>query len=86
MKIKLSYFKRTGKWYADGEYETPNSTSFTVVIDDVRRMVRNGCLPGLMKLTRCQACSRVDQYNFIVLVEVPGDGPQRLVIPGMFGA
>ena len=32
MKVKLTYFKRSGKYYSEGEYETENNFKF---LDDI---------------------------------------------------
>ena len=71
--VKLTYFKRTGKYYTTGEYESPDKELFEIW-DDVRVMLENGKRPGLK-----------DGFgdDFIVHIEVPGhpsDHP-KLIIP-----
>ena len=56
-KTYLSYYKLTGKWYADGEYET-ELFSFHEVIDEVRDMDKH---PGL-----------TTKWNGYILVNVKG--------------
>lgn len=46
MKITLTYFKDTGKFYSEGEYET--DTPYYNVGPEVRRMLRAGNNPGLI--------------------------------------
>lgn len=46
-KIKLTYFRRSGKYYSDGEYVTQNTDMFAV-FEEVRRMYEGGVLPGLV--------------------------------------
>lgn len=57
-KVKLQYFKRMGKYYSSGEYETAEAHLFEVV-NEVRRMKVEGKLPGLVDGAR----------EFIVLIE-----------------
>ncbi len=71
MKIKLSYFKASGKWYSDGEYETKCDFGYETW-DEVRRMITQRHLPGLV-----DGCS-----EFIVLITLPEyAGLQHLLFP-----
>lgn len=45
--IKLQYFKKSGKFYSDGEYET-QLTHPHEVSDEIRQMQVDGKLPGLV--------------------------------------
>lgn len=60
MKVKLTYFKETGKYYSEGEYETLKEHMFEI-FREVRGRKIQGCLPGLIQGTN----------EFIVLIEVP---------------
>jgi hypothetical protein len=46
-KIKLSYFKASGKYYTDGEYETEHEHMWEV-FDEIKQMQAEGRLPGLV--------------------------------------
>lgn len=46
-KIQITYFKSSGKFYTNDEYETEKKTMFEVC-DEVRQMNRDGKLPGLV--------------------------------------
>lgn len=46
--VKLTYFKPSGKFYADGEYET-TANHLAMVCDEVREKMRAQTLPGLIK-------------------------------------
>lgn len=59
--VHLIYFKRTGKYYSEGEYISHKRYLFEIW-DEVEEMFKQGQRPGL-----------VDGANeFYVLVEVPG--------------
>lgn len=63
MKVKLNYFKKTGKWYSEGEYETqltPENGLYEVW-DEVEEMFRKGKRPGLID----------GAQEFHVLIRVP---------------
>lgn len=48
MKVNLTYFKASGKYYAGGEYETNKEHMFEI-FDEVKDMKRSGKpLPGLI--------------------------------------
>ena len=46
MKVKLIYFKASGKYYSEGEYETQHKHMWKIFAE-VRQMHRDGKLPGL---------------------------------------
>jgi len=60
MKVKLTYFKTSGKYYSDGEYNTTQDTMHGIW-QEVRLMRTMGKLPGLV-----DGCS-----EFITSVDVP---------------
>ena len=47
-KVKLTYFKESGKYYTDETYET-DKEMMNDVYDEVRQMQRDGKLPGLVE-------------------------------------
>lgn len=61
--VKLTYFKRSGKFYDDGSFEVLESTSLHAIWSQVREMRESGKLPGLV-----DGAGR----EFMVLVNVPG--------------
>lgn len=61
MKVQLTYFKDTGKYYSKGEYETEKE-HLHEIWDEVREMIRQGTRPGLIK-----GC-----HEFHTLVNVAG--------------
>jgi hypothetical protein len=68
MKVNLTYFKASGKFYSSGIYNTKNEFMFRV-FDEVRDMRKAGKLPGL-----CEGGGQ----DFIILVdssEVPNGYP-----------
>lgn len=73
MIVKLTYFKRTGKLYASGEYETKFSFAHQIYQEVALMRIRNE-LPGL---------APQNQMTFIVLVEIPGS---QWNIPQLIGA
>lgn len=60
MKVKLTYFKYSGKYYSNGEYDSDKEFIYQI-IDEVSQKVNLGRLPGLVE----------GANEFIVLVEVP---------------
>lgn len=60
MKVKLTYFKRTGKFYSEGEYETECEHMYQI-FREVRQLWEARRLPGL-----CE-----NHSDFIVLIGVP---------------
>ncbi len=71
-RVKLTYFKDTGKYYSEGEY-TSNKLQLFEIFSEVRQMLASGTRPGL-----------VDGKNeFYAVVDVP-EHPHRhpcLIIP-----
>ena len=49
MKAKLTYFKESGKYYTEGEYET-KATVFHEAISEIASMLNRGEAPGLSKM------------------------------------
>ncbi len=48
-KIKLTYFKKSGKYYTEAEFESQyNSDRLWLITDEVKRMQMEGNLPGLI--------------------------------------
>jgi NurA-like 5'-3' nuclease len=71
-KVKLTYFKPSGKWYENGEYESniPFSKDFKIY-DEVRVMnIIDKKLPGLYS----------GEWDGYILV-VPESGVPYLIIP-----
>ena len=60
MKVILIYFKKTGKYYSEGEYYTKNKSLFEIW-QEVREMKNNKKLPGLVE----------GANEFIISVDVP---------------
>lgn len=60
--VKLTYFKRNGKYYCDGEYEALVGFSLLNIWDQVERRRESGNLPGL-----AHGAGR----EFIILVQAP---------------
>jgi hypothetical protein len=58
MKVKLTYFKRSGKYYTKAVYESGCEYAFNI-FSEVRDMRNEGQLPGLVS----------NHSDFIVLVE-----------------
>lgn len=63
LQVGLTYFKKSGKFYAEGSFEVLNSIPLHTVWDRVREMRENGRLPGLV-----EGAGR----EFMILVNVPG--------------
>ncbi len=60
MKVELTYFKKSGKYYSSGRYIT-KEVNMESIWTEVRKMIRMEDLPDLMK----------DPSDFVILVEVP---------------
>jgi hypothetical protein len=60
MKVKLIYFKPSGKFYADGGYDT-TLTNLWDIWGEVEEMLLRGLLPDMVEGAR----------EFIMYVEVP---------------
>lgn len=70
--VKCTYFKDTGKYYADGETRM-DLLAISDAWDYIREKNKNGGLPGLVESSR----------GWIILVEVP-DHPHshpKLILP-----
>ena len=65
MKVLLDYFKPSGKWYGEGEFETQPKELYEIW-DQVKEMLSRRELPGLIK----------GHSKFITSVDVP-DHPHR---------
>jgi hypothetical protein len=61
MLVKLTYFKRSGKYYSDAEYHTVHEELWDIW-DEVKRFRDHGESPGLTKGTF---------HDFIVSVDIP---------------
>ncbi|QSM00860.1 hypothetical protein YerA41_159 [Yersinia phage YerA41] len=46
IKVKLTYFKRSGKYYTEGEYESEHKWLHDIT-DEIRKMRSEGKLPGI---------------------------------------
>lgn len=74
MKVNLTYFRKGGKYYSEGSYETTRAELFEIH-NEVRRMLEMRSCPGLIK----------NHSNFIVSVDVPEhphNHPRLVIIPG----
>ena len=60
MKVNLTYFKQSGKYYSQGSYET-NEIDMEDIWAEVRKNIQMEDLPNLTK----------DPSDFIILVNVP---------------
>lgn len=75
MKVKLTYFKQSGKYYSDGSYET-NQTDLHNIFDEVRNKLTDGKLPGLVDGARYTTHIEVPDY--------PHDHPALFFYPQGF--
>jgi hypothetical protein len=75
MKVQLTYFKDTGKYYSEGEYET-ELDSLTKIWEEVRAMIQQGKCPGLLE----------GRHDFHTLVNVAGHRHEhpRLMLKGAY--
>lgn len=62
LTVKLTYFKRRGKFYDEGTFEVDSTTPLWEIWDMVKKMHKDGELPGLVSGAR---------FPFIC-VNVPG--------------
>jgi len=60
MKVELTYFKASGKYYSSGSFETAHKPLFEVW-EEVEEMLDRGKRPGLID----------GHSDFTVLIEVP---------------
>jgi hypothetical protein len=65
LQVRLSYFKESGKWYADAAYISLKTQLFEIW-EEVRLLRKSGHLPGLS----------AGSDRFLILVDVP-DHPHR---------
>lgn len=72
--VKLTYFKRGGKYYGEGTYETQVEPLYEI-FDEVRKIYKRRQLPGLI----------VGHSDFIVLIEVPDHRHDHLRLIGTRG-
>ncbi len=76
MKVNITYFKNSGKYYDDGEYESSFSFGESwKIYDEVRAFQSSGILPGLSS----------GKWEGYILVN-PEDGvreAQGLLLPGL---
>ena len=74
-KVKIEYYKSTGKFYSEGEYETSYSDMWAI-FTEVATMLAKGKRPGLVD---CEP----GQNEFFAVVRVPShpcEFPQ-LILP-----
>lgn len=73
MKVVLTYFKQTGKYYSTGEYNT-SLEDLSDIFNEVKSIVNRGDGPGL--------CKGVSQTHY-VLIDVPDHkfNHPHLIIP-----
>jgi hypothetical protein len=70
-KVKLTYFKASGKYYSEGEYDSDHPwEEGWKIYSEVKNMLNSRQLPGLI-----EGCS-----EFYVLCE-PVDGVPALIVP-----
>lgn len=75
MKIKITYFKPSGKYYSEGEYET-NKIHHFEIIDEIHSMFNSGECPGLTN-------NSVNMNKFYALIEPQNENLSvpHLIIP-----
>ena len=78
LKVSLTYFKESGKYYAEGEFNVEASIALFEVWAQVRTMMDKGELPGL-----CEGGGK----GFSILVNVSGHrhGHPHLIHPDSNG-
>lgn len=72
--VKLTYFRRRGKYYSEGEYSVPGDLALHQIWDQVERRRDSGNLPGLVHGAK--------EYH--ILINVPGhphEHPRFLMLP-----
>jgi len=72
MQVILTYFKRSGKYYSEGKYDTEKEHMFEI-FEEVRELVDQNRCPGLMK-------GHSDFYAHVDVPDHPNNYP-HLVIP-----
>lgn len=73
MRVELTYFKPSGKYYTEGSFDVTDDTDLSDIWDEVRQMRKDSELPDL---------SLGSAQDFHVLVNVPQhphDHPKLLV-------
>lgn len=63
--ILLTYFKKSGKYYSEGQLEVPNTDRPWEIYDQVRELLKTRTLPGLIP----------GHSNFTVHVDIPDGVP-----------
>ncbi len=48
-EVKLTYFKGNGKYYTEGTIGYPDNVGFYYIVEDIRKLIRRGCLSGLVE-------------------------------------
>lgn len=66
--VKLTYFKKTGKYYDDATFEIPAHIGLLAIWEMVEEMRADGKLPGLI-----EGCGK----EFMILIDVPGHHQQH---------
>lgn len=62
LKVELTYFKKSGKYYSEGSFFMHESISLWKIWEAVEAMQKVGVRPGLIRGTS----------EFITLINVPG--------------
>lgn len=52
LTVKLTYFKKSGKFYDEGKFEVDSTTPLYRIWDMVKKMHKDGELPGLVSGAR----------------------------------
>jgi hypothetical protein len=78
MKVNLTYFKSSGKYYSEGSYEADHlpGTILQTFWEEVARMNREGRLPDLFQ-------GHSPYFVLISIPEHPNNHP-HLVVPQLF--
>jgi len=75
MKVKITYYKSTGKWYSDEEFESklPEGSALHHYWEELEQMFGRNERPGLID----------GENEFIVVIEVPGHehAHPRMILP-----
>lgn len=75
LRVRLVYFKRSGKYYTEGKFETlgyPYTMSY--LYDYVQKLRRRGVLPGL-------ACGAGKEFIILVQIVSHPEEPYALILP-----
>lgn len=65
MNVKLTYFKKSGKYYSEGELEIADTIPVWEVYEQIRDLLKTRTLPGLIQ----------GHSNFTVHVDIPEGVP-----------